>query len=632
MHIVGTAGHVDHGKSTLISALTGTNPDRLKEEIAREMTIDLGFASMLLPSGETIGIIDVPGHRDFVGNMLSGIGGIDAVLLVVAANEGVSAQTREHAAILDLLEISRGLVVLTKCDLMPDPEWLDLVELEVLELLQGTSLENSPVLRVSAQTGEGLDELKLHLAELVGNIPPKRDLNRPRLPVDRVFSLSGFGTIVTGTLLDGSLTLGDEVVCLPGGKTGRIRGLQNHNHKLQKVTPGYRTAINLNNLSKEDINRGDVIALPGTYTPTNRVDASIRLLKDAVTDVKHNMSLKLFSGASETLARVRLLGMESLTPGEEGFVQFELDEPIVATRGDHYVVRLPSPATTLGGGVILDTQPARRYRRFDEVTLTRLDQLRGGKRADLVMQALNAMNITNLSSLTTRTALSQSDLEVQLTELEAAGEVSFLARHPNPAKTLLISTSNWHSLSNLLLTSLNNFHLEHPLKAGISRELLKAKLKLNQEQFDLVLNTLAKSGELVERSALVWSASHQILLSPEQESQASSVLARFKESPFSPPDVNEIEAEIGSDLLEGLISSERLIRVSDTVIFTPDAIQTMKMWVGDSIRTNGSVALAEFRDNFHTSRKYASALLEYLDSIGYTLRKGDVRVLKNSNT
>lgn len=632
MHIVGTAGHVDHGKSTLISALTGTNPDRLKEEIAREMTIDLGFASMLLPSGETIGIIDVPGHRDFVGNMLSGIGGIDAVLLVVAANEGVSAQTREHAAILDLLEISRGLVVLTKCDLMPDPEWLDLVELEVLELLQGTSLENSPVLRVSAQTGEGLDELKLHLAELVGNIPPKRDLNRPRLPVDRVFSLSGFGTIVTGTLLDGSLTLGDEVVCLPGGKTGRIRGLQNHNHKLQKVTPGYRTAINLNNLSKEDINRGDVIALPGTYTPTNRVDASIRLLKDAVTDIKHNMSLKLFAGASETLARVRLLGMESLTPGEEGFVQFELDEPIVATRGDHYVVRLPSPASTLGGGVILDTQPARRYRRFDEVTLTRLDQLRGGKRADLVMQALNAMNITNLSSLTTRTALSQSDLEVQLTELEAAGEVFFLTRHPNPAKTLLISTSNWHSLTNLLLTSLINFHREHPLKAGISRELLKAKLKLNQEQFDLVLNTLSKSGELVERSALVWSASHQILLSPEQESQASSVLARFKESPFSPPDVNEIEAEIGSDLLEGLISSERLIRVSDTVIFTPDAIQTMKSWVRDSIRTNGSLTLAEFRDNFHTSRKYASALLEYLDSIGYTLRKGDVRVLKNSNT
>ena len=282
MHIVGTAGHVDHGKSTLISALTGTNPDRLKEEIAREMTIDLGFASMVLPGGETIGIIDVPGHRDFVGNMLSGIGGIDAVLLVIAANEGVSNQTREHLAILDLLDISRGLIVLTKCDLVSDHEWLELVELEAQELVEGTSLQNAPVLRVSAQTGEGLDQLKLKLAEILAETPQKRDLNRPRLPVDRVFTLAGFGTVVTGTLLDGSFTLGDEVVCLPDGKTGRIRGLQNHNHKLQKVSPGYRSAINLNNLSIEDVNRGNVIAVPSTYTPTTRVDASIRLIRNAI--------------------------------------------------------------------------------------------------------------------------------------------------------------------------------------------------------------------------------------------------------------------------------------------------------------------------------------------------------------
>lgn len=359
MHIVGTAGHVDHGKSTLISALTGTNPDRLKEEIAREMTIDLGFASMTLPGGETIGIIDVPGHRDFVGNMLSGIGGIDAVLLVIAANEGVSAQTREHLAILDLLEISRGLIVLTKSDLVSDPEWLELVELEAQELVVGTSLENAPVLRVSAQTGEGLDELKLKLAELLTEIPPKRDLNRPRLPVDRVFTLSGFGTVVTGTLLDGSFSLGDEIVCLPAGKTGRIRGLQNHNRKLQKVTPGYRTAINLNNLAKEDINRGDVIALPGTYKPTTRIDASIRLVQNPVTEVKHNMSLKVFIGASETLARVRLLGVEALASGEEGFVQLELEEPLVAVRGDHYVLRLPSlPLRSAVGSSSIHSPPA----------------------------------------------------------------------------------------------------------------------------------------------------------------------------------------------------------------------------------------------------------------------------------
>ncbi len=632
MHIVGTAGHVDHGKSTLISALTGTNPDRLKEEIAREMTIDLGFASMTLPGGETIGIIDVPGHRDFVGNMLSGIGGIDAVLLVIAANEGVSAQTREHLAILDLLEISRGLVVLTKCDLVTDLEWLELVELEAQELVEGTSLENAPVLRVSAQTGEGLDELKLKLAELLAEIPLKRDLNRPRLPVDRVFTLSGFGTVVTGTLLDGSFTLGDEVVCLPTGKTGRIRGLQNHNRKLQKVTPGYRTAINLNNLAKEDINRGDVIALPGTYKPTIRMDASIRLVQDAVTEVRHNINLKVFIGASETLARVRLLGVEALAAGEEGFVQLELEEPLVAIRGDHYVVRLPSPAATIGGGVVLDTQPTRRYRRFDEVTLNRLEQLRAGKRADLVMQALNQLNITNLAALITRTSLPPAELENQLGELEGAGEIIFLNRHPNDAKTHLISSQNWQSLTNRIRDTLKEFHHSFPLKAGISREQLKVVLKLSQEQFDLVLEVLNKQGALKERGTLVWAASHTILLTPSQEALAASLLTKFEQAPYTPPDLTESEAELGLDLLEGLIATDRLVRVSGAVLFLPGTIEMMKFWVRETIQANGNVSLAQFRDHFQTSRKYAAAFLEYLDSIGYTLRKGDVRVLRTTNT
>lgn len=632
MHIVGTAGHVDHGKSTLISALTGTNPDRLKEEIAREMTIDLGFASMVLPGGEAIGIIDVPGHRDFVGNMLSGIGGIDAVLLVIAANEGVSNQTREHLAILDLLEISRGLIVLTKCDLVTDREWLELVELEAQELLEGTSLENAPVLCVSALTGEGLEQLKLELAEILAETSPKRDLNRPRLPVDRVFTLAGFGTVVTGTLLDGSFTLGDEVVCLPGGKSGRIRGLQNHNRKLQKVTPGYRTAINLNNLSTMDINRGDVIALPGTYLPTNRVDASIRLIKDAVVEVKHNMSLKVFAGASETLARVRLLGVETVAPGAEGFVQLELEEPLVAVRGDHYVLRLPSPAATIGGGVILDTQPVRRYRRFDEVTLTRLEQLRGGKRADLVMQAINQLNVTSFAALVARTSLPVVELENQLDELESAGEVIFLTRHANPTKTAIISSQNWQAITTRILEILNEFHHTNPLKAGISREQVKSGVALNQEQFDLVLRMLSQQGALKERGSLVWAAAHSILLTPQQEALAAAFLEKFKDSPYSPPGVAEAEAEIGFDLLEGLIGTERLVRVSDAVLFLPSAIEAMKSWVRDAIQATGSVSLSQFRDHFQTSRKYAAAFLEYLDSIGYTLRKGDVRVLRTTNT
>jgi len=632
MHIVGTAGHVDHGKSTLISALTGINPDRLKEEIAREMTIDLGFASMVLPGGETIGIIDVPGHRDFVGNMLSGIGGIDAVLLVIAANEGVSAQTREHLAILDLLEISRGLIVLTKCDLVTDRGWLELVELEAQELVEGTSLENAPVLRVSAQSGEGLEQLKLQLAELLAQTPPKRDLNRPRLPVDRVFTLSGFGTIVTGTLLDGSLTLGDEVVCLPAGKPGRIRGLQNHNRKLQKVTPGYRTAINLNNLATEDINRGDVIAHPGDYTPTTRLDASIRLLRDAIVEVRHNMSLKVFAGASETLARVRLLGVETLSPGGEGFVQLELEAHLVAVRGDHYVLRLPSPAATIGGGVILDTQPTRRYRRFDEVTLTRLEQLRLGKRADLVMQALNQATVATFAALTAQTSLPAAELETQLSELENASEVIFLNKHPNPTKTFLVSSQNWQSLTSHILGCLSDFHRANPLKAGISREQLRSGTKLTQEQFDFVLTKLNQQGDLKEHGTLVWAASHSILLTPQQEAMSAKLLEKFQASPYVPPDVAEVEAELGPDLLEGLVATDRLVRVSDAVLFLPDTINEMKSWVRDAIQANSSLSLAQFRDHFQTSRKYAAAFLEYLDSIGYTLRKGDVRVLRSTNT
>jgi selenocysteine-specific elongation factor len=450
--------------------------------------------------------------------------------------------------------------------------------------------------------------------------------------VDRVFTLSGFGTVVTGTLLDGSFSLGDEVICLPGGKTGRIRGLQNHNRKLQKVSPGYRTAINLNNLSKEDINRGDVIALPATYKPTTRLDASIRLIRDATTELKHNMSLKVFAGASETLARVRLLGVEALKPGEEGFVQLELEEPLVAIRGDHYVLRLPSPAATIGGGVILDTQPTRRYRRFDEVTLTRLEQLRVGKRADLVMQALDRLNVSNLASLTSLTSLSEAELENQLTELEDAGEVIFLSKHPNPAKTQLISTQSLQSITKQILTTLDEFHQKFPLKAGISRELLKSGLKLTQEQFDLILGLLSHQGKLVERGTLVWAASHSILLTPQQEAQAASLVEKFTQSPYSPPDVTEAEAELGLDVLEGLIATNRLVRVSDAVLFLPGTIEVMKSWVQEAIQANGSVSLAQFRDHFQTSRKYAAAFLEYLDSIGYTLRKGDVRVLRTIKT
>jgi selenocysteine-specific elongation factor len=364
MRVIGTAGHVDHGKSTLIEALTGMNPDRLKEERERQMTIDLGFAWMELPSGEQVGIVDVPGHRDFIENMLAGVGGIDAALFVVAADEGVMPQTREHLAILDILQIRAGLVALTKIDLIDDPDWLDLVEEDVRQVLVGTVLEDVPVVRVSAKNGTGTSELLDILDEVLAERPPRQDLGRPRLPVDRVFSIAGFGTVVTGTLSDGHLQIGEEVEILPNGTQGRIRGLQTHKQKEDLALPGSRTAVNISGVTLEEIRRGDVVAHRGDYQPTRRMDVKFRLLKDASLALKHNTEVKLFVGAAEVLARVRTLGSEVINPGEPGWLQLEMKAPVVVMRGDHYILRRPSPGETMGGGTIIDPNPVGRHKRF----------------------------------------------------------------------------------------------------------------------------------------------------------------------------------------------------------------------------------------------------------------------------
>ena len=628
MYILGTAGHVDHGKSSLIAALTGSHPDRLKAEIAREMTIELGFASMTLPNHEEIGIIDVPGHRDFIGNMLAGIGGIDAVLLVIAADEGVSAQTREHLAIIDLLEIKRGIVVLSKTDLISDPDWLQLVEMDIRDLLKPTSLADAPIIPVSSRSGSGLPELLEQIQETLKTIPNRKDLGKPRLPVDRVFTLTGFGTVVTGTLLDGNFKVGDEIVCLPSGKNGRIRGLQNHHHKLQKIDPGYRAAINIVNLNYQDIQRGDVIAHPGDYQSSQLLDAHFRLLKDSNFPVKHNMEVKLFIGASESTAKLRLLGEQVLNPGEDAFIQLRTDSPIVASKGDRFILRLPSPSETLGGGIILDPDPNQIYKRFKEENLQRLDNIFAGNEKELLYQILENQKVSTLANLSQKSALGIEESKAIIEEMLANGEIVSLGKSLALEKLDLVHPKYWQELQEISLQLLGEFHQLNPYKTGILREELRAKLKLSQSLFERIIDKLEEEGSLQQKNNLIWLQTHQVKFSDEDERKISSLMADFSNNPFTPPDLNKILDLVGSEILEGLITTGRLVSVSEAVIFSPEAIEQMKSWIRETIQEKGSLSLAEFRDHFQTSRKFSQASLEYFDSIGITYRKGDVRALR----
>ncbi|HZR40077.1 MAG TPA: selenocysteine-specific translation elongation factor, partial [Ktedonobacteraceae bacterium] len=387
MSCIGTAGHVDHGKSTLVTALTGIDPDRLAEEKERGMTIDLGFAWLNLPSGREVSIVDVPGHESFIKNMLAGVGGIDAALLVVAADEGVMPQTREHLAILDLLRVPRGVVALTKSDLV-DEEWLELVREEVSELLQPTTLAGATIIPVSAYTKQGLPALLSELDRILDESEDRQNIARPRLPIDRVFTLTGFGTIVTGTLLDGTFRVGQEVEVLPQGLKTRVRGLQTHKQQIDAAQPGSRVAINLANVARTDLERGNVVALPGQLRPTQLIDARIHLLSDAPRPLSHNMLVDFYTGSQELPARVRLLDVEELRPGASAWAQLRLSHAAVVARRDRFILRIPSPSATIGGGEIVDVQP-RYHRRFQPQIIAALERLSQGSPEELVLAALD---------------------------------------------------------------------------------------------------------------------------------------------------------------------------------------------------------------------------------------------------
>jgi len=649
MYVIGTAGHVDHGKSTLVQAVTGIHPDRLKEEREREMTIDLGFAWLTLPGGEEIGIVDVPGHRDFIENMLAGVGGIDAVLFVVAADEGVMPQTREHLAILDLLQVQGGVVALTKIDLV-DQDWIELVEEDLRRVLSGTILENASIVPVSSRNRQGLPELLKALEDSIKNRPSRPDLGRPRLAIDRIFTISGFGTVVTGTLSDGRLRLGDELEILPAGYRGRIRGLQTHKRKEDTAVPGSRTAVNISGVSLEQIQRGDVLAHPGDYLPTRRIDVRFRLLGDVSQSLKHNTEVKLFIGATEVIARVRLLGNEELIPGESGWLQLELSSPVVSIRGDHYILRRPSPGETLGGGIVIDPYPKGRHKRYSEEALTGLQRLEQGTPAEIFQQALIAVEIGSLKDVIERSNLNSSSAHLAAKELLENGQLIRLnssqagAGETSGANAdriileetdIVISQDFWNRIRTKFTRETSNYHRIYPLRQGIPREELKSRsitmTNIPPKLVNSILNLLVASGQLEENGLLIRMPSHHIQFSQQQEESIQRLLEKFKRNPYSPPSVKDCQAEVGEDLYQAMLVSDALLAVASDVVFRKEDVDKAIAEIRRLIVHDGPITTAQVRDHFDTSRKYALALLEYLDRVKITIREGDYRHLYGKN-
>lgn len=637
MYVIGTAGHVDHGKSTLVKTLTGIDPDRWAEEQRREMTIDLGFAWLTLPSGRSVSLIDVPGHERFIKNMLAGVGGLDAALLVIAADESVMPQTAEHLAILDLLEVRHGVVALTKTDLV-DEEWLALVADEVAARLVGTSLEGAPLVPVSARNGRGLDELRAALDRVL-DATPSRTAARgtPRLPVDRSFTIGGFGTVVTGTLIDGPLSVGQELEVLPAGLRARVRGLQIHKARGERALPGTRVAVNLAGVHHSEIVRGDVLAPPGVLSPTGLLDVRLRLLPDAPQPLLQNARLDLFVGAAEVPCRVTLLDAEVIEPGASGWVQLRLERPVAVARGDRCVLRIPSPSLTVAGGRIVDAHPPR-HRRFRPEVVAALEALARGDPADLLAQALGDGPPRPWEELLAAAGLPAEVARSALAQLVAEGRALLLedpeARRPAeqvagpdglPASLSActpVATAAFEKLAAKIGPALRAYHGRFPLRPGMPREELRQRLKLSPRAIGPFLAEAARRGLLVGEEASVRLPEHRAEPGPQERRALEATLAAMRRTPYSPP-----APDLDGELLAWALERRLLVKTAEDVYFLPEIFEEMLGWVRATVEAAGSVSVGQFRDRFGSSRKYALAFLEHLDDRKITRRQGEGRVL-----
>jgi selenocysteine-specific elongation factor len=608
MYVIGTAGHVDHGKSRLVEALTGIDPDRLREEKTRGMTIDLGFAWLTLPSGREVSIVDVPGHERFIKNMLAGAGGIDVALLVVAADDGVMPQTREHLAILDLLDVRRGVVALTKRDLVNE-EWLSLVAADIEKTLADTTLAGVPVIACSSLTGAGLVELTTALDAAIDELPPKRDIGRPRLPIDRVFTIGGFGTVVTGTLIDGSLRVGDEIEVMPGGMRGRVRGLQSHRAAVERALPGTRTAVNVTGLAKDSLRRGMVVAAPNHLRATTVLDARVRGVAGMPRALKHNVRLSFHAGADDANALMRLVVVDELRAGESAWAQIKLDTAVSVVRGDRFVLR--TPEDTVAGGIVADTAP-KRHRRHDAGVAAALEAMLRDAPEDLVREAIARRPLLTRGMLDDAVPLSPDAITAAIDALVEVGVVR--AFHADEGVRYALA-EHADALAAEARSALTTYHAEHHLRPGMPRQELRTRLGIAPDAFATVTASwdgirvfegVAALAEFVARPAA------------GERTAVDAYLASLPDGGGEP---------LVPALMSWLAQSGAIVDAGSGVVFEAQAFDAMTSAVRAYITEHGSITIADARDLFGTNRKRAQALLEELDRRHVTRRKGDAHVL-----
>ncbi|MFQ5827039.1 MAG: selenocysteine-specific translation elongation factor [Dehalococcoidia bacterium] len=581
------------------------------------MTTDLGFAWLKLPSGREVSIIDIPGHERFVKNMLAGAGGIDFALLIVAADEGVMPQTREHLAILDLLQVKGGVVAITKKDLVGEEE-LELATMEVEELVKGTTLAQAPILAVSAVTGEGLPQLVSAIDNLLDSALPKKDIGRPRLSIDRVFTMAGSGTVVTGTLMDGCFSLGQTVEVLPSGLKARIRGLQTHKRRIDTAMPGSRVAINLAGIAMHELNRGNLVTTPGWLIPSKTLDVKLRLLPNFPRPLTHNASVTLYAGASQVGGKVRLLDKEKLMPGETGWAQLVTAQPAMVVKGDRFILRRSEE--TIGGGEVVDPL-AKRHRRFHQATLESLMARGEGVLQESLVATLESKGPMELVKLQAYCNLSSSEAKMVVRDLALKKQVVMLGDNET---SLLFSARGWERLVEKTKAMVQDYGKRFPLRPGMPGQELRNRLNLSSHAFAPCLQLLLQTDVLVEDKGTLRLPSFQIQLAPEQQAAIKSFLDSLARHPYSPPS----ELTLDRELLGLLIEQRQVVKVSDSVVFPTSAYEEMVGLVTSHIKSQGKITLAEVRDLLGTSRKYAQALMEHLDARGVTRRIGDERVLK----